>query len=76
MGSHDDPFSADPKELCLPKTFWLKKSTLSKLKRVQDLAPNPEKVIASVKRAIENEIDRLSETAPAKKKNWDQNSSS
>ncbi len=58
----DDPWG--PTEKLKGKSFWLKPSTLEKLEAAQACAADPDKVIARVKRAIEDEVDRLFEERP------------
>lgn len=61
----DGPFSPTEKlEKLEGKTFWLKPSTLEKLRAVQDCAPNPDKIIAEIKKAIEQRVDELFESRP------------
>lgn len=64
--SIDDPWAKDESEPTQAKTFWLKPSTLAKLKALQESVPDPDKIIARVKRAMEREIDELYEKRPNK----------
>lgn len=56
----------DPKIKLIGKSFWLKPSTLEKLELAQAAALDPDKVIARVKKAIEDEVDRLFNERPQK----------
>lgn len=60
--SHD-PFGPDDREVLVGKTLWLKPSTLKKLNELKLAAPDKNKIIASVKAAVEEEVERLWELA-------------
>jgi hypothetical protein len=63
----NDVFTAtDEIETRSPKTFWLKDTSLDKLKELQLIARNPDKVIGEIKKAIEQKIDELYEIRPNK----------
>lgn len=51
----------EPKIKLMPWTFWLRPSRVGKLKAILAIAVNPVEVIGRVKRATEDEIDRLYE---------------
>jgi hypothetical protein len=63
----DDPFKADPKEVTVPKTIWLRESTFYKLEDLLARAEDPKKLLARVKEAIDIRVDELAAIAPARK---------
>lgn len=67
MGDDDDPFSSDDKEPRALKTFYIKVTTLNKIRELQALAHDPRKILASINGAIDSEVYRLEKVAPKNK---------
>lgn len=66
----EDESSTEPK---FPMTFWLKASTIKRLEQVKREAARVhpktvKKIIASIKSAIEHEVERLEKIAPKNEK--------
>lgn len=64
--SIDELWIRDEVESTQGKTFWLKASTLAKIKALQACAGDPDKIIRRIKLAIEKEVDELYEMRPRK----------